>query len=691
MISGLSGVTDAEIEEIGSSLQLNFSDNVRKSILKSMETIDVQACPGSGKTTLVAAKLILLSKKWPFQHRGICALSHTNVAKDEIIANLHRSEVPEARSLLRYPHFIGTIQEFVNRHLALPFLRSEGHSNITIDNDEYFEAGLLRLSHNQRFAIRIRGSFNDEGKQRAFLRKTYLIFREGELVPNSDALPNRWQRQANYNRALSDFAQFKQQLTRQNVFLFRDMYSYGEKALHSASNLSKTISHRFPLLILDEMQDTQKFQDDLLRLALGVGHPYSSTVQRFGDPDQAIFNGVDGENPNATFNAKSRDQMAFVLDGSHRYQQDIADKARPFSLNEIALTSEISAEVRAARSNIHREGEQFRHTIFVFDDNARHQVIEAFCELVSGQFSEDHLGNADFAAKVVGAVGADVDPEQDQLRIGHYWPRFRKSKSVFQPVFDTLIETIRHARSCTSSDFKDPYRTVLAGLLKLLDLANERDADGRKYRAKSLKDRMVADAQWEPFRSLIFDLLSSDFDDSERGWSDCRQRLAEWFDLDDLGDAARSYSCYVEQDQDQDIDIDLGRMPFAVLEDNSFIFNDTFRVELSTIHGVKGETHDATLILETKNRAYDIGGMIQHFSKERPDANNSNRDLRNNPHHTVGHAASKKFLRQLFVAMSRPKHLLCIAVHNDRLTNEKRAALVEAGWSVIGVLDEINS
>ena len=658
MISGLSSITDAEIEEISSLLQLNFSDNVRKNILKSMDSIDVQACPGSGKTTLVAAKLILLSKKWPFQHRGICALSHTNVAKDEIIANLQKSGVPEARSLMRYPHFIGTIQEFVNRHLALPFLRSEGHSNITIDNTEYFEAGLWRLSHNQRFAIRVRGSFNDEGKQRAFLRKTYLIFREGELVPNSDALPNRWQGQANYNRDLSDFAQFKQQLTRQNLFLFRDMYSYGEQALHSASNLSKAISRRFPLLILDEMQDTQKFQDDLLRIALGVGRPFGSTVQRFGDPDQAIFNGVDGENPNDSFNAKSRHQMSFVLDGSHRYQQDIADRARPFSLNEIALTSEISADVRAARSHIHREGKQFRHTVFVFDDNARPQVLEAFCELVSGQFSEDRLRNADFVAKVVGAVGAEVDPGQDQLRIGHYWPRFKKSKSVSQPVFDTLIESIRHARSCTFSDFKEPYRTVLAGLLKLLDLANERDADGRKYQASTLKDRMISDAQWEPFRSLIFDLLSADFDDSARGWSDCRQKLAEWFDLDDLGDAARTYLFYVEHEEDQDIDAELGRMPFAALEDNSFIYDDTFKVELSTIHGVKGETHDATLILETKNRAHDIGGMIQYFSRERPDADNSNRDLRDNPHHTAGNAASKKFLRQLFVAMSRPKHLL---------------------------------
>lgn len=688
MIEGLLAITNAEIEELSSSLQLNFSDNVRKNILKSMESIDVQACPGSGKTTLVAAKLALLSKKWPFQHRGICALSHTNVAKDEIIKSLKSSGIPEAQSLLSYPHFIGTIQEFVNRHLALPFLRSEGHSKITVDNDEYFEAGLRRLQQNNYLSNRLRGAFRDEGAQRGFLSKTHMIFDSGSVSVNFDALPQRWRTQNNYERAKNELSQFKRRLSQQNLFLFRDMYSYAQQSLSAVPSLSRAIATRFPLLIMDEMQDTQQFQDELLQSAVGFERPFGSVMQRFGDPDQAIFNGANGESPNVTFNSQTRDQMSFVLDGSHRYLQDIAEKIRPFSQNEIELTSQIPEDERVARSHVHQDRGQFLHTVFVFDDHSRIDVIKAFCELVSGQFSEDYLRSGDFVAKVVGAVGADVDPDEDQLRIGHYCPGFKKSNSATRQVSETLIETVRHARVHASGDLFVPYRIILGGVLKFLDLANERDINGRKYRVSTLKERLVSEARWEQFRAFVFDLLGAGFDDSPEAWVDDQRKLLAVFEMNQLADNAQDFLNYIVQEAQQNEDAPLGEYPFSVLSGNSLLYDDTVRVELSTIHGVKGETHDATLILETKNRAHDVGGMIQYFCGERPNPDNSNHDLRDNPHHTAGNAASKKFLRQLFVALSRPKHLLCIAVHRDRLPDDKRAALLEFGWMVSDVSEE---
>ncbi len=47
---------------------------------------DVQAAPGNGKTTLLAAKLALLARTWLTRRRGICVLSHTNAARTEALA-----------------------------------------------------------------------------------------------------------------------------------------------------------------------------------------------------------------------------------------------------------------------------------------------------------------------------------------------------------------------------------------------------------------------------------------------------------------------------------------------------------------------------------------------------------------------------------------------------------------------------
>ena len=128
-------ITRDDIVKVAASEQLILDDDERISVLEAMRSINVQACPGSGKTTLIATKLILLAKKWPFQHQGVCVLSHTNIAKDEIIDRLKRSNTIEAQRLLSYPHFIGTIQEFVGRFVAFPLIRADGISINLVDTD----------------------------------------------------------------------------------------------------------------------------------------------------------------------------------------------------------------------------------------------------------------------------------------------------------------------------------------------------------------------------------------------------------------------------------------------------------------------------------------------------------------------------------------------------------------------------
>ena len=118
-------ITDADIEHAEQRLGFQF-DDARRDFLKHMGTLDVQSCAGSGKTTLLVTKLDILARKWTSRSQGICVLSHTNVAKDEIQKRLGGSV--SGIKLLSHPHFIGTIQEFVNRFLALPHLRSRKES-----------------------------------------------------------------------------------------------------------------------------------------------------------------------------------------------------------------------------------------------------------------------------------------------------------------------------------------------------------------------------------------------------------------------------------------------------------------------------------------------------------------------------------------------------------------------------------
>lgn len=98
-------------------------DSVRAEVIKKMNSVDVQAFPGSGKTTILVAKLAILARKWSNNNAGICVLSHTNVAREEIENRLGNTEI--GHRLLSYPHFIGTVHSFFDTYVALPWLKSK--------------------------------------------------------------------------------------------------------------------------------------------------------------------------------------------------------------------------------------------------------------------------------------------------------------------------------------------------------------------------------------------------------------------------------------------------------------------------------------------------------------------------------------------------------------------------------------
>lgn len=101
---------------------------------------------------------------------------------------------------------------------------------------------------------------------------------------------------------------------------------------------------------------------------------------------------------------------------------------------------------------------------------------------------------------------------------------------------------------------------------------------------------------------------------------------------------------------------------------------DLFEIEIGTVHSVKGETHTATLYLETPNynsepKEYDIKQLLSFFK--------GNHD--SNPSDNL-----KRALRIAHVAVTRPKHLLCVAIHKSSLSNleQDKQELDKAGWKV---------
>src|ERR1700693_3458433 len=104
------------LAELGRELGgCDFSHESQIIFLLTQTSCDVQAVPGNGKTTLLVAKLALLSRNWRSRAQGVCVISHTNAARHEVERNLLKH--PTASGFLSYPHFIGTVTSFLNQYL----------------------------------------------------------------------------------------------------------------------------------------------------------------------------------------------------------------------------------------------------------------------------------------------------------------------------------------------------------------------------------------------------------------------------------------------------------------------------------------------------------------------------------------------------------------------------------------------
>lgn len=111
-------------------------DQDKIEIINCETTADIKACPGSGKTTTLLAKLVLLAKRMPLKSgKGICVLTYTNVAIDEIKSKLgHKADV-----LFTYPNYFGTMQSFVDEFFARAALQCYYGARISLVDNKRVE------------------------------------------------------------------------------------------------------------------------------------------------------------------------------------------------------------------------------------------------------------------------------------------------------------------------------------------------------------------------------------------------------------------------------------------------------------------------------------------------------------------------------------------------------------------------
>ncbi|MGL5303726.1 MAG: UvrD-helicase domain-containing protein, partial [Aeromonas sp.] len=94
---------------------------------------------------------------------------------------------------------------------------------------------------------------------------------------------------------------------------------------------------------------------------------------------------------------------------------------------------------------------------------------------------------------------------------------------------------------------------------------------------------------------------------------------------------------------------------------------------IGTVAGMKGETHAASLVLESyggSSRKFDVALGLEYITGL------ASKDLRKLP------KTQQAQMRNLYVAMSRPTTLLCLAANKSRVSTELQGGLLAKGWHI---------
>lgn len=614
---------------------LDFTDAERRAVLLESETRDVNAAPGSGKTTVLAAKLLLLARKWPHDRRGICVLSHTNVAREEIQKQL--AATPDGSRLLAYPHFIGTIHAFVNQFLALPFLRSEGFEVDVIDDDA-FENRAVDL------AMRKPSLWGWAQKdQRVKPMVGGLVFRgsgldlasEGGKLPKPDS------------KSYPLLLDIKLALTEKGVFRYADMFAFAEALLEKSPALRDRLSKRFPLVFIDEMQDTSWAQEDLLsRLFDGT-----VTVQRLGDLNQRILGSDEGA-ANLTFPRAP----SLSISTSKRFGPAIAAAVSGVRVGGAAVVG-TSADVHPPM-------------LLTYATARVGEVLNLFGKRVLERFSDEQLSRGSVKALCARKQGdAKEAPGRSLI---DYWPAYAgdvKNSGSRSERFWSLLASPNLTASAASTMVDRAVDAKRAVLLVLRAAGSEHVStvrDGPQL-LRRLQEAGLDTAQVRLLcRTLALDgtLGASKasrlevpglFYQALNGLLPTALSLADFAKLsvfeepdDAPEDEVEQRHCRVEHD---------GRQVL---------------VEIGSIASMKGETHLATLVLESfgwPSRRFDLKLAMPVL------AGVEARDDRMTDHQLA-------LFRNLYVGMSRPTSFLCISANESRVTDDCRKGLVAQGWVV---------
>lgn len=627
-------------------------------VIQANESIDILACAGSGKTTALLAKLKLLVDRMPFENnKGICVLTHTNVAIDEIKERLGE----KAEILFKYPNYFGTIDSFVNEYLAIPFYKTVFKKNITHIDDDFFKmkynykindrsGPYLESVHNMIKMEFIKhpelNGFDtlDKVQKRLAINKELQNLRKNEKKILEVTVKNI--------TSLNIFTYQELNLVIKKLFMgvfssgilrYRDSYSLASSYLSKYKFFEELFIFRYKYVFIDEMQDTKEYQWDILSK---IFPDNKVIIQKFGDINQAILS-EDKEKCGWDFN----ETKCLKLLNSKRFNENIAGITCSLRVEGKNCINQLcdfnSCTDKSKISGVDRKNKISFH-ILIFNDKNKQKVLEKYCEIIK----KNKLSDEEKPFKAVCSVGK----QNKNLSMPDYFKGFIKQTEHKKEKEKNILLFLENNKKEKVMP-NDIYEITLAHLRDVLYENEIKNSLDNYYSKGTLKKHLEQEFndEYNKLRKSIINYIINYRKDYSESIDKFKEELSEIF----LSIFGKELSFINSESKKSLID--------SVTNEYS---DGDITIKLDTVHGVKGETHTSTLFLDS---SFHSKTDFQHIK---------NVMLKNNE---IKGVRMERAIKLAYVAMTRPKHLLCIAVHQDDLNEDDKSKFIENDYEIVNI------
>jgi DNA helicase II / ATP-dependent DNA helicase PcrA len=664
-----------------------FDTNERIPFIKEFNSCDLLAVPGSGKTTVLLAKLYCISKHLPFEDgSGILVLSHTNAAVNEIEKNLK----PHCPKLFEYPNFVGTIQSFVNKFLANQACYQKYGSYIRInDNDIYdveankfFNSLVWKKTEPKGLKNKLLGRLNigkdslsfDEKVEniRKFLKGFELNISERKITFNESTIYSYAGSSQLYYLELETW---KESLLKKGILNYKDSFNLGEWYIDNYPKIKIILKNRFSLVFIDEMQDLEQFQIDVIDKIFFEGDS-STIIQRIGDINQAIYNS--GKRVKVETDWVPRNQM--YLNGSNRLTSENANIVNCFTLDR---QKDDKGNPRFIVNGLRQVHEPIKPYLILFDNQSMGRLEEKFKELIKNYSLQNTREGLKYGFKIIGwnAKWADDEDYNNKLRLENIFQSYKKEAKTNKETFDSLSKYIQLFDN-NKTTLEAARKAVLNSLIHILRLEEKTykvkirgNEFERHYSKNELFNYIVSqenNCDYEYFKKIIFR---------------CSYKLAVKKDYKSVYDILKKfvleefklwYNLPISSETEKFLGDDFERIiENEETESTNDRLDELINVEIDTVHSAKGQTHCATMYVETayQRPTYESEKIIK-------DAN----PLLLQEHKCKG-KYDRQALKMMYVGYSRPTHLLCFAALKENIGTDFQP-YIDAGWNVVDITEE---